>query len=446
LTSPNGNNLGTLCVIDHQAGDLSDSQKSMLKMLARQVVAQMELRKTTARIAADAKLLQEANAALLAASMAKTDFIANVSHEIRNPLNAVIGSLQLLSDETLPQDATRFVQMGLSAAETLMQLINDVLDMSKIEAGKLEIHPEPVDLKTLSEDIVNLFRGQASTAKVNLDIKTSSQCSGHYVTDDLRIKQILINLIGNAIKFTPANGHVRLHFDLISTEEKTLAKWDIRDTGVGMSPQTLSIIGERFTQADASVPTKFGGSGLGLNLVKTLIGLLDGSLSFSSTPGSGTLVSVAIPVQPSAANNRSMGDDPLILIESCDVLIVDDTATNRIVLRKMLESLGFKCFEASGGKDAIRWLDEKDFPVIFLDLQMPDIDGFEVLRTIRAKANGRAAKQTPRVVAVTGNTLTDEVKKCYDAGFDAHVPKPITKLALTRVLSARTQKRKPERN
>ena len=436
LTSPNGHNLGTLCVIDHEVGDLTETQKTMLTMLARQVVAQMELRKTTARIAAHAKRLQEVNADLTAANAAKADFIANFSHEIRTPLNAVIGSLHLLADKPLADDAMRFVTMGVSAADTLLQLINDVLDMAKIEAGKLELHYDPVDLTAVSQDVVHLFRGQASNAKIQLDFTASASCAGYFLTDNLRIKQILINLMGNAIKFTPSGGFVRLQFDIATDDGKTLAKWDIQDTGVGMSPETLAIIGERFTQADASVPTKFGGSGIGLHLVKTLIAMLGGSLNIKSTPGIGTVVSIAIPARPAVANLPKTANEKTTMMESCTVLIVDDTATNRIVLRKMLESLGFTCAEATGGRDAIRVLGEHYFPLILLDIQMPEVDGFEVLRSIRAMELQNLNRAKTRVVAVTGNTFTDDVKKCLDAGFDAHVAKPITKQALAQMLSS----------
>jgi two-component system capsular synthesis sensor histidine kinase RcsC len=247
-----------------------------------------------------------------------------------------------------------------------------------------------------------------------------------------------MNMIGNAIKFTPASGVVAIHLQLVRHERDYAATWDIKDSGIGMSAETIQKLGQAFEQADAGIQKKYGGTGLGLAMVKKLTDLLRGSLSIASELGKGSTFSVTIPMRPAAPQELSkheMTDDTPI--EVCGALIVDDTQTNRIVLNRMLSKLGFAPDEAENGPDALRIFRDKRPRVVFLDLQMPGMDGFEVIKNIRDIEATSPDQPKTFVIAVSGQAFDDDVEKCSKTGFDAHLPKPVSTRSLSAILRKR---------
>lgn len=431
LESPQGYKLGTLCVIDSKAGALTNEQTEMLTRLSRQVVAQMELRKHLAEFKA-------INKSLALETIAKTGFIANMSHEIRTPLNAIFGTLQILKEQKLTPADQELLAMAKTASETVLQLVNDVLDMSKIEAGRMLINLEPTDVANITDDITKMFAGRASLSHVTVRSTIHDSVKSPLLTDELRLKQILINLIGNALKFTAEGGSVTVDLSVTPNGKDAIAKWVIKDTGIGMAKATLDKLGQPFEQGDTNITKKFGGTGLGLALVKRLMTLMQGSLEIESTLGKGSTFTISIPMQKHAANAAiasDTSDDAAPL--PCSTLIVDDTKTNRIVLNRMLEPWGFDRKETDSGLEALKIFRSDHPALILLDLQMPDMDGFEVIRNIRDFEASSPDIKRSYVVAVTGQVFDDDVKRCFDSGFDAHIAKPVSKEALRKVLNKR---------
>ena len=431
LESPQGYKLGTLCVIDSKAGALTNEQTEMLTRLSRQVVAQMELRKHLVEFKA-------INKSLALETIAKTGFIANMSHEIRTPLNAIFGTLQILKEQKLTPADQELLAMAKTASETVLQLVNDVLDMSKIEAGRMLINLEPTDVANITDDITKMFAGRASLSHVTVRSTIHDSVKSPLLTDELRLKQILINLIGNALKFTAERGSVTVDLSVTPNGKDAIAKWVIKDTGIGMAKATLDKLGQPFEQGDTNITKKFGGTGLGLALVKRLMTLMQGSLEIESTLGKGSTFTISIPMQKHAAYAAiasDTSDDAAPL--PCSTLIVDDTKTNRIVLNRMLEPWGFDRKETDSGLEALKIFRSDHPALILLDLQMPDMDGFEVIRNIRDFEASSPDIKRSYVVAVTGQVFDDDVKRCFDSGFDAHIAKPVSKEALRKVLNKR---------
>ena len=300
------------------------------------------------------------------------------------------------------------------------------------------INLEPTDVANITDDITKMFAGRASLSHVTVRSTIHDSVKSPLLTDELRLKQILINLIGNALKFTAERGSVTVDLSVTPNGKDAIAKWVIKDTGIGMAKATLDKLGQPFEQGDTNITKKFGGTGLGLALVKRLMTLMQGSLEIESTLGKGSTFTISIPMQKHAAYAAiasDTSDDAAPL--PCSTLIVDDTKTNRIVLNRMLEPWGFDRKETDSGLEALKIFRSDHPALILLDLQMPDMDGFEVIRNIRDFEASSPDIKRSYVVAVTGQVFDDDVKRCFDSGFDAHIAKPVSKEALRKVLNKR---------
>lgn len=423
LCTPGGYRIGTLCVIDNKPGSLNLEQQAALTRLARQVVAQLELRKR-------ARLLEDACAA-------RSRFIANLSHEIRTPLNAVSGALQLLEQTPLEEDDQRLLSMAQSASETVLELINDVLDMSKIEAGRLELDPGPTDLPELLRSLGALFEQRAKEAGVKLSLSLSPDLPRDVLVDSLRLKQVLLNLLGNAVKFTPPKGNVRLDVQLVPPRSEELGhgiQLTVSDTGIGMAVETLAKLCRPFEQADPSIQSRYGGTGLGLAISQNLVRLLGGELGFVSALGQGTSVSFELHLESTPPSSSAPELEICSSRSPRKTLIVDDVSTNRTILDRMLKKWNLPHCEAASGVEALSSFRQELPDVVLLDLQMPDMDGFEVLKRIREIEAERDEGPPARVIAVTGQAYEADVRECLGAGFDAHIPKPVSMKRLRRLL------------
>lgn len=371
--------------------------------------------------------LAQARVTAEAAVKAKGDFLANMSHEIRTPLNGVIGFAEVLSATELDPDQQRYVDRIRTAGKGLSALIDDILDFSKIESGRMTIERRPFDLRALAHDVVDLTR--VSTAgRLEFVIEYDAKLNARVMGDEQRVRQVLLNLIGNAAKFT--------HTGSVKLEARRHEDWlelRIVDTGIGISPAAMATLFQGFTQADASVGRRFGGTGLGLNIARSLARLMGGDVTLSSAPGVGTTATFVLPYRPSDDKGEGPGTraESPSLTRGLRVLIVDDVDTNVELMQILLTNAGHTSVGVSSGQAAIDLLrDDSAFDLVLMDVQMPGLDGLETTRLIREMPQ---AALVP-IVALTANVLTDQIEACREAGMDDHLGKPVRPEALFETL------------
>lgn len=368
--------------------------------------------------------LAEARLVAEAATSSKGTFLANMSHEIRTPLNGVLGFAGLLSETELNDEQARYVNRIRSAGEGLAVLINDILDISRIEAGKLSIDARCFDLHALAADVVDLVAAGAKDKPIAFSIVVSPDVADCVHGDDARIRQILMNVVGNAAKFTAA-GTVVLAIDL---DGPRLAL-RVTDTGPGVPADQLATLFDSFTQADGSITRKFGGSGLGLTISRSLARLMEGDLSMDSEPGVGSTVTLTLPYRPadeddqaSLAARRSEPRRPSVATPLA-IMVVDDVEMNREFVQIALGREGHAITAVASGQAAIdALLGGQVFDLILMDVQMPVMDGLTATRAIRALPG--AAHSTP-IIGLTANALPEQVAACREAGMDDHLAKPV---------------------
>jgi PAS domain S-box-containing protein len=361
--------------------------------------------------------LVEAERAAQAAAEAKASFLANMSHEIRTPMNGVMGVLHLLKTERLSEDGRKMLDEALSCGQMLAELLNDVIDFSKIEAGALEISNEPIDVRELVEGVARLLRPQAEAKSLKLLVDLDPRV-GWVLADPVRLRQGLFNLIGNAVKFT-IEGHVRLSCRTVRADR---LRFEVEDTGVGVPLAAQPRIFQRFDQGDASTTRRFGGSGLGLAITQRLAEMMGGEVGFRSVEGAGSTFWLEIAAPPAAAS-AEIEDVDDALLHGLRVLVVEDNATNRMIVTKLLENLGAVVETAADGYLGVEAVQRGRFDVVLMDVQMPGIDGLEAARRIRAL--GGAAAAMP-IIALTANVLAHQRTAYLASGLDGVVGKPIS--------------------
>ena len=402
------------------------------------------VRDISARKAMELKLeaaLREARAGM----QAKTDFLANMSHELRTPLTGILGYAEVLrEDPALPEASRRHAERIGAAGSMLLALVNDVLDLSRAEAGGLTLHPRRTDLAQLVRDSVDMIRPQAQRGALALCVEAGGAVPPVMVDAD-RLQQVLVNLLGNAVKFT-ARGVVTAS---LRTERAGADALDVRlsvtDTGRGISAERLPQVFDRFEQGDGSISRSYGGAGLGLAISRTLVRAMGGEISAESTPGVGSIftVRVRLPLAHATADARAdearAGSPDL---SGLRVLLAEDVAVNRELIALMLSAHGVRLQAVADGAEAVRAAETEAFEVVLMDMQMPVMDGLEATRRIRAGAGPSA---DARIVALTANVLPEEVGRCFAAGVDDHLSKPLSSAALAAQLRAgRTAGRLPK--
>ncbi len=369
------------------------------------------------------------------ASRSRSEFIATVSHEIRTPMNGILGVAQLLASTELNSEQNKYLGALRMSAEGLLSILNDILDFSKIEAGKLEINPEPFDIKDLCEDCLGLFAGITQSKDLKISLFIEPTISSYLLGDGIRIRQILINLLGNAIKFTE-KGIVQLDLRPATGQPKKI-RFTVKDEGIGMSDSTLKKLFQPYTQADGTSTRKYGGTGLGLAICNRLVGLMGGNIGVTSQLGLGSEFYIEIPL-PKAENpknikaelNSEVGTISPIEIRTDyksiqHILLVEDNAVNRLIATKMLEKLGATTEIAINGVEAVEKWQSGKFDLIFMDCQMPEMDGYEATRKIRELEIVQKINFRIPIVALTAHAMEEDRKHCLEAGMDEYLSKPV---------------------
>jgi signal transduction histidine kinase/CheY-like chemotaxis protein len=380
--------------------------------------------------------LQKATAQVEQASRQKDQFLANISHEIRTPLNALLGLNKILSRTNLDQEQQRLVKLSRDAGQTLLALINDVLDLSKIESGKMQIHAVEFDLRAMVSSVSELFFEQASEKGIALEMVLQPDLPKYVIGDDLRIKQILVNLIGNAIKFS-TQGKVSIFAKVQSQSEKSCTiAFRVKDRGPGIAEDRQKLLFQAFSQVDGSVTRQHGGTGLGLAISKHLVELMSGEIGVESTLGHGSTFWFQIPLliaddAHDAREAASRAPDTVRESRSAKgkVLVAEDHPVNRLVAASELEEFGLEVQLADNGEEAFSLACKHDYAIIFMDCQMPVMDGYTATRMIRKKGN-----KVP-IVAMTANALEGERERCLQAGMDDYISKPFETSDLERVIT-----------
>jgi two-component system, NarL family, sensor histidine kinase EvgS len=384
--------------------------------------------------------LRKSHDAARAGSQAKSAFVATMSHEIRTPMNAIIGMLELLSYSKLSLDQREMLSAARESSRSLLTLIDDILDFSKIEVGKLEHHPEPCSVARLVDGVNATFKHVASSQGLLFTRRVDAALWPAHLVDPSRLRQILSNLVSNAIKFTPA-GTVSLQVQVFEENDaRQTLRFTVQDTGIGMSAETQRRMFEPFQQGESDTSRRYGGTGLGLAISRQLVELMGGTIQVTSTEGLGTRVTVTLAAaQASAAAIRdgdspgSHAPDPLRAPAGTQLLIVDDHPVNLAMLQRQLKVLGLEADTATSGSEALAKWRRKGHNLVITDLQMPEMDGYTVARAIRAE---QGASDKPTVVAFTANTHREALDQCIAAGMDDYLTKP-TELVTLREKMAR---------
>ncbi len=409
---------------------LGESLNRMIEDLAssqKEIREQQELLEQ--RIKERTEQFEDAMRNAQAANQAKSDFLANVSHELRTPMNGVIGMLDLAMEGQLSSEQSEQLEIAQSCAYSLLTLLNDILDLSKIEAGKMTLEKIPFDVRLIFEDCIKAHKPRALQNGIQLRCEISPDVPEHVVGDPLRIRQILSNLVSNAVKFTP-EGSVRVRVDSWFSDGKQFSlQFVVEDSGTGIPQDKLHSIFDKFTQADGSVSRKYGGTGLGLAITKKLVELHGGEIHVESEVGRGTKFRVRLQCQiaieetsesKSSEPQRAAAEDSLSSLAR--ILVVEDNQVNQKVVTTVLRKRGYSIELANDGTEALSKLENGGgFDLVLMDVQMPVLDGLEATRLIRKDDRWKSLP----IVAMTAHAMSGDKERCLEAGMDGYISKPV---------------------
>ena len=404
--------------------------------------ANASLQRANAKAEAANESLKRAKESADAANMAKSQFLATMSHEIRTPMNGVLGALELLRSSKLDPQQRRLVKTAASSGESLMSILNDVLDHSKIEAGKLSLARTPLSLHATASSVVALFRANAEAKGLTLVLEIDPETPNRVLGDAQRLKQVLLNLVGNAIKFTERGGvSLRLRPGRGSSGERAHVRFEVVDTGIGVPHEAQDQLFQPFHQVDGSRSRRAGGTGLGLAISQKIVEAMGGRIELESHTGRGSRfhfdLMLEIDPDPPDTDINDSALTPLDTLPSRlsgTVLVVEDNPVNRIIAEEMLESLGLDCIEAQDGVEALDVLSRRSVDLVLMDCQMPVMDGYTATQHIRAREVKQRLPRTP-IVALTANAYDEDAAHAFEVGMDAHLAKPYTRDQLRDIIS-----------
>ena len=443
LTSPHGHNLGSLCVIDFVPRRLTQSQIDGLKTLAAQVVRLLETRLFSEKITHYTHALEKAHDQALHANQAKSQFLATISHDIRTPLHGIVGALELLADSQLSSQQQQYLTIADISAQILQSIISDVLDFSKIEANKLTLNPTPTSLADLCGALEQVLRDAIAQKQLQFSIDIDPSIPKTLLLDKNRLRQVLLNLCSNAIKFTPSNGSITLSARLLQqTSSTATVKICVSDTGIGVASDQQQKIFLPFVQATANTSQEYGGAGLGLAISSRLLKLMGSQLHLQSSLGKGAAFDFSLtcsiaerpPAQPPTI---SPALDTLRAGNPIRILVAEDNPINQKIVQQLLEKNGCVVSLANNGQEACQQFLAHSFDLVLMDLEMPIMAGEEASKVIIQYCQ-QQQKRVP-IIALTAHAFADTRERLLAIGINNYLTKPIRAQALLNAIATALQ-------
>lgn len=380
-----------------------------------QASAERQLNETVESLRSEISTRRLAEQKAVDSEKAKTAFLAAMGHELRTPLNGIIGASRIVEKEDCPEERIAFTKVILQSSETLLELINNVLDISSLDSGKVILESRAIHLASFVEQTMSPFIFQSKSKNIEVSYDIAEELPETIIGDPTRLRQIVINLVGNALKFTEQGSvSVRLF------REEDFFTIEVKDTGIGIPTSAQAKLFEPYVQADVDTTRKYGGSGLGLAIVKRLSDAMSGKISLVSEPGLGACFSLKLPLQE-AKNRTAISDEPRLILPELDILVVDDNAVNRMVLAKLLEKDNHRVVSVTNGLEAVEYAANHSLDLILMDIQMPKMDGFAATQLIRSSVKQNSSIP---IIAITANLAETDRSSALNAGMDGFVSKP----------------------
>jgi len=423
-------------IAEERANNLEKTRLKLEQTNRELLIAKQHAEEQTERLRAKTVELEKAREEADRAARIRSEFLSNMSHEIRTPMNGVIGIAALLEQTSLTSEQKELLNTINQSGDALLDIINSILDLSKIEAGRMQLKPRPFSPRELVENIKNTFLAQSTLKGINLSSHIDDEVPEKLLGDCSRIRQVLTNLLGNATKFT-AHGSITLGLEVASSNDETTSlRFSVSDTGPGIEKSLQNTLFERFSQLNESKESHPGGTGLGLSISENLVKLMGGTIQLESVLGKGSTFSFTLPFSTCVSDSEDESTPCTHRLPAIDpglsILLVDDNQTNLKVAQLILQHLGLKPHTASNGVEALKALGKNTFDIVFMDCQMPQMDGFECTQMLRS---GDSINKDSIVIAMTAKALEGDQEKCIKAGMNDYLTKPVKPDTLAQTLA-----------